>query len=182
MRGSFGHVEEAHQYSSEVINCELAALQATEPSVGNGRVSVESDATSSFGRQQSYSAVGRDPARDDRSFENEQIAHLITCRCTSAIIRGDDREVGGRRALLTELQQSETLDVAMSVHDSRGDAAWVEKSQSCELLEELQQYPQSAEALRVESVRIIETEPIKQDHEAAESEESAKKGCNRGVR
>ena len=49
------------------------------------------------------------------------------------------------------------------------------KSQSCERLDELQQYPQSAEALRLELVRIIETESIKQDHEAAESGEGVKK-------
>ena len=33
-RESYGRLEEAHKYSSKVINCELAALQATEPSVG----------------------------------------------------------------------------------------------------------------------------------------------------
>ena len=48
-RESHGRLDETHQYSSEVINCELAASQAFE--VGNGRVSVETDATSSFSRQ-----------------------------------------------------------------------------------------------------------------------------------
>ena len=58
MRESFGRLGEAHQYSSEVINCELAASQATEPSVDNGRVLAESDAISSFSSQQNQSAVG----------------------------------------------------------------------------------------------------------------------------
>ena len=38
----------------------------------------------------------------------------------SAMIKGDDCEVGVRGALLTGFQQSETLGVAMLVHDSRG--------------------------------------------------------------
>ena len=77
----------------------------------------------------------------------------------------DDGEVGGRGALLTGFEQSETLNVATSVHDSQENAIRAEKSQpcetsqSCERLDELQQYPQSVEALRVESVRIVETEP-----------------------
>ena len=36
----------------------------------------------------------------------------------SAIIKGDDCEVGGSSALLTGFQQSETLGVATLVHDS----------------------------------------------------------------
>ena len=57
-RESYGPLEKAHQYSSKVIICELAALQATEPSVGDGRDSVESDSISSFSRQQNQSIVG----------------------------------------------------------------------------------------------------------------------------
>ena len=41
-------------------------------------------------------------------------------------------------------------------------------------MDTFQQYAQSAEALRIESVRIIEAKPIKQDHEAAESGEDVK--------
>ena len=103
------------------------------------------------------------------------MAKVITCRRTPATIRGDDGEVGGRGALLTGLQQSETLYVVTSVHDSRGYATRVEKSQPCERLYEPQRYPQSAEALRVESVRIVETEPSKKDEKPVESGESVKK-------
>ena len=174
-RESYGRLEKAHHYSSKVINCELAALQATEPSVGDGRVPVEFDVISSFSRQQNQSTVGRDPARNDRSLEGEQLAHVRTCRRTPATIRGDDEEIGGTGALLTGFQQYETLGVAASTYDSRADATWVEESQSCERLNEFQQYPQSAVALRVESVTIIKAKPIKQDHEAAESGEGVKK-------
>ena len=52
----------------------------------------------------------------------------------SAIIK-DDGEIGGRGALLTGFQQSETLGVATSVHDGRENATQVEKSQSCEKLQ-----------------------------------------------
>ena len=109
MRDSYGRLEEAHQYSSKVINFELAALQATEPSVDDGRVPIESNAMSSFSRQQNQSIVGRDPARDDRSLKDEQLTHVKTCRRTPATIRGDDGEVGGTGALFNGFQQSETL-------------------------------------------------------------------------
>ena len=72
MRESYGRLEEAHQYSSKLINCELAAFQATELSVGDGRVPVESDAISSFSRQQNQSTVRRDPVRNDRSLDTFQ--------------------------------------------------------------------------------------------------------------
>ena len=48
-------------------------------------------------------------------------------------------------------------------------------------MDEFQQHPQSAEAQRVESVRIIEAKPIKQDHEAAESGEGVKKDVIAGA-
>ena len=89
-RESYGRLEEAHKYSSKVINCELAVLQATEPSVDDGRVPVESDAISSFSRQQNQSTVGRDPAWDDRSLEDELLTHVRTCRRIPATVRGDD--------------------------------------------------------------------------------------------
>ena len=116
--------------------------------------------------------------------EYEWIAHVITCRHTPESIRGDDGEVGSRGALLIGFQQSETLGVATSVHDRRENATRIEKSQSCdksqscERLDELQRFPQSADALRVESVKIIE--PMKRDHEAAECGEGVKRGCNSG--
>ena len=59
----------------------------------------------------------------------------------SAMIKGDDCEVGGRGALLTAFQQSETLGVATLVHDRRGYAARVENSQSCEWFDGTLQYP-----------------------------------------
>ena len=133
-------------------------MQATEPSVGDGR----------------------DPARDDRSLEDELLTYVRTCRRIPATIRGDDAEVGDTGALLPGFQQSETLGVAASIHDSQADATLVEKSQLCERLNQLQQYPQSAEALQVDSVKIIQAKPIKQDHEAAESGDGVKKRCNSG--
>ena len=108
-------------------------MQATEPSVGDGR----------------------DPARDDRSLGDELLTHVRTCRRIPATIRGDDGEVRGTSAFLTGFQQSETSGVAASTHDSHVDATLVDKSQSCERLDELQQYRQSAEILQVESVKII---------------------------
>ena len=81
----------------------------TEPSVGDGRVPIASNAMFSFSRQQNQSTVGRDQARDDRSLKDEQLTHVRTCRRTPAIIRGDDEEVGGTGALFTGFQQSETL-------------------------------------------------------------------------
>ena len=99
--GSYGHLEEAHQNSSEVITCELVASQATKPSVGDGRVLGESGATTCFSRKQNQSTAGRYPVRDDRSTEIKQIAHVGTCKRIPATIRGDDWEVGVRSALLT---------------------------------------------------------------------------------
>ena len=141
-RKSYGRLEEAHKYSSKAINCEFPAFQASELSIGDGR----------------------DPARDDRSLEDELLPQVKTCRRIPATIRGDNREVGGTGAFLTGFQQSETVGVAASIHDSQADATLVENSQSCERLDELQKHPQSAEALQVESVKIIEAKPIKQDH------------------
>ena len=74
-RESYGRLEEAHKNSSKVINCELAALRATEPSVGEGRV----------------------PARDDRSLEDELLTHVRTCRDIPATKMGDDGEVDEAR-------------------------------------------------------------------------------------
>ena len=96
----------------------------------------------------------------------------------SASIKGDDCDVEGWSALLTGFQQSETLSVVKLVHDSRGYATRIEKSQSCEWFDGPQQYPQSAEALRVESVRMVETEPSEQDNKSAESGKSVKTGCS----
>ena len=103
---------------------------------------------------------------------------MITYRRTPVIIKGDDEKVGCSGALLTGLQQSETLGAATSIHDSQGYATRVEKSQSCERFYGPQQYPQSAEDLRVQSVRMVETEPIEQDHESSESGDCPKKGWN----
>ena len=92
-------------------------------------------------------------------------------------LKGDDCEVGGRSALLTGFQQFETLGVATSVHDSRENVTLVEKSQSseksqsCEWFDGPQQYPQSAEAMRVELVRMVETEPSGQANTSAVSGE-----------
>ena len=48
-----------------------------------------------------------------------------------AIIKGDDGEVGGRGALLTALEQSETLAyITVGEHYSREYATGVKKSQS----------------------------------------------------
>ena len=52
----------------------------------------------------------------------------------------------------------------------------VENSQSCEQFDGPQQYSQSAEVVRVESVRTVESELIEQDHESAESGDCLKKG------
>ena len=103
---------------------------------------------------------------------------MITCRRTPVIIKGDNGELGFSGSLLTGLQKAETLGAATSLHDSRGYATRVEKSQSCEWVDGPLQYPQSAEALRVKSVRMVETEPIEQDHESAESVDCLKKGWN----
>ena len=102
----------------------------------------------------------------------------MRCRHIPAIIRGDDGEVEARSVLLTGFNQSETLGVATSTHGSQADATRVEKSQSCERFDRPRHHPQSAEDLRVESVRIIETESIEQINESAESGESVKTGCN----
>ena len=129
-------------------------MQATESSVGEGRVPDEFDAISSFIRQQHQSTVRRDPARDDSSMEDEILTHMRTCRNIPATITGDDGEVEGTDAPLTGFQQSETLGVTASTHHNQAVASLVNKSHSCERLDEVQQYPQSAEALQFDSGRL----------------------------